>query len=153
VVSELVRADDNPITAFIDLRSGASRARTGDLVSATHALSQLSYGPKGVFVRPVYRRPLCIFGWPDPQIDSRTVSHLYRRNQVHAIKCLAIGRDRVDFICCVLASHRPTACQPVADKVDADHGSFQACPFALDPENLIAQLKSEVVAPVLGNRL
>jgi hypothetical protein len=35
-------------------RDGASRARTGDLLHAMQALSQLSYGPKG---RPsVYRR-------------------------------------------------------------------------------------------------
>jgi hypothetical protein len=42
VVAELVGAnrDDRWV------RSGASRARTGDLVHAMHALSQLSYGPR-----------------------------------------------------------------------------------------------------------
>src|SRR4051794_13475573 len=43
VIAELVGPNDS---FAIDLRSGASRARTGDLVSATHALSQLSYGPE-----------------------------------------------------------------------------------------------------------
>jgi hypothetical protein len=46
VVAELVGADGPLNTISVAVRSGASRARTGDLVSATHALSQLSYGPR-----------------------------------------------------------------------------------------------------------
>ena len=67
VVAELVGADsDLPVIAVVGWRSGASRTRTGDLLRATQALSRLSYSPKGVLVRPVYRRPLSILGWPNP---------------------------------------------------------------------------------------
>ena len=63
VVAELVGADDDLIIALLALRSGASRARTRDLVHAMHALSQLSYGPsERVICREVYRRPLAILG-------------------------------------------------------------------------------------------
>src|SRR5438034_371325 len=42
------------------LKSGASRARTGDLGAASAALSQLSYSPKLVLADPVYRLFLAI---------------------------------------------------------------------------------------------
>jgi hypothetical protein len=44
VLAEPVSADDYFIA--VGLRSGASRARTGDLRGATATLSQLSYGPR-----------------------------------------------------------------------------------------------------------
>jgi hypothetical protein len=49
--------------------SGASGARTRDLVHAMHALSQLSYGPReGVIGRKLYRRPLPILGRAQAQL-------------------------------------------------------------------------------------
>ena len=47
VIAELVGADIDRIRRR---RSGASGARTRDLVHAMHALSQLSYGPREVIL-------------------------------------------------------------------------------------------------------
>jgi hypothetical protein len=53
VIAELVRADRRNIRTR--RMSGASRARTGDLLRATQALFQLSYSPETPFrVSPVY---------------------------------------------------------------------------------------------------
>src|SRR3954453_5476292 len=41
---------DSPLTTKLWNADGASRDRTGDLVLAKHALSQLSYGPVGLRV-------------------------------------------------------------------------------------------------------
>src|SRR5690348_3585950 len=64
VVAEQVRPYRDLASIAVGTRSGASGARTRDLVNAIHALSQLSYGPsKGVIRCKVYRRPLAILGW------------------------------------------------------------------------------------------
>jgi hypothetical protein len=46
VIAKPIGAHDDLTAITIGLRSGASGARTRDLVHAMHALSQLSYGPR-----------------------------------------------------------------------------------------------------------
>jgi hypothetical protein len=150
VVAEPVSTNDS---LAIGLRSGASRARTGDLLRATQALSQLSYSPKGVIVRPVYRRPLCILGWGDTKVKGRAAGDLRRGKEKHAIESLAIGSHCVDLVSAVLASHRAAARESAAGEIDANHRSLETGPFALDPEDPVAQIKRHVVAAMLSNGL
>src|SRR5262249_26789217 len=54
---------------------GASRARTGALVPASHALSQLSYSPKLVFECPVYPLGLVVLGRKQTKRNLPPVRH------------------------------------------------------------------------------
>jgi hypothetical protein len=150
VVAELVGANDDFSVGF---RSGASRARTGDLVSATHALSQLSYGPKGIFVRPVYRRSLCIPGRRNSEMEGRPAGYLLCWQKVNPIQRLAISRDGVDFFGGVLAADRSSTRQSVPNEIDADDSPLHASPFALHAENPITEIEGEVVSNMLADGL
>ena len=63
--------------------SGASRARTGDLVTASHALSQLSYSPVERVRRGIgYRELLVVSRRRQSQMDLPPPAHVRDRDQI-----------------------------------------------------------------------
>ena len=85
--------------------NGASRARTGDLVPARDALSQLSYGPvaakcSGEFevLGPVDSPRLIVLGLNETKLNSREPIDSMNRNEETAAELIGVGRYRVDLI-------------------------------------------------------
>src|SRR3954466_5706347 len=76
---------------------GASRARTGDLVTASHALSQLSYSPELVLDGPVYPVGLIVSRGRDAELDAEAPDDHRRRQVVAAPVVWAVGADRIDL--------------------------------------------------------
>jgi transposase len=87
------------------LGSGASRARTGDLLSARQTLSQLSYGPvaaqcSGEFevLGPVDPPSLIVLGRNKSKLNSRESIDSMNGNQKAAVKLIAVSRNCVDLV-------------------------------------------------------
>ena len=75
------------------LSSGARGARTPDLVAASHALSQLSYGPKFVLDGVVYPVDLVISRRADPEVQD-AVTNDFRDGDVVARVCIRASTPR-----------------------------------------------------------
>src|SRR4051812_20127686 len=88
--------------------SGARGARTPDLVAASHALSQLSYGPKFVLDGVVYPFDLVISRGRRPEVDDATPIDSFDRDVVALFVSRAIGSDRVDLARGVRAMAQPS---------------------------------------------
>jgi hypothetical protein len=86
--------------------SGASRARTGDLQSATLALSQLSYGPvvrrqcsrELKILGPVNPKPLVVLRGRKTKKDLSTPAHPIDWEVITTPVIRAIRSNRVDFV-------------------------------------------------------
>ena len=85
--------------------SGASRARTGDLLSARQTLSQLSYGPVaaqciGEFevLCPVDSPRLIVLGLNETKLNGREPIDSINGNEETAAELIAMGCNRVDLI-------------------------------------------------------
>ncbi len=86
--------------------SGASRARTGDLVPARDALSQLSYGParakcSGEFevFRPVQAGLLIVPRRGESKLDRAPFAERFERQEIAAVQVRAIGGERIYLVC------------------------------------------------------
>src|SRR6266542_1918881 len=84
--------------------SGASRARTGDLLDAIQTLSQLSYGPVTLKCNlelevpgPVDAGPLVVSRRRKTQLNRATVRKARDRQEITAIELQAIRREGIDL--------------------------------------------------------
>jgi hypothetical protein len=94
VVAEQMGADGDLVAEFGRLMSGASGARTRDLVHAMHALSQLSYGPsKGVICRKVYRRSLAVLRRREAELERCHANDQLEWDQIIESGCMVVRRD------------------------------------------------------------
>src|SRR3954463_16472522 len=80
------------------LFSGARGARTPDLVAASHALSQLSYGPKFVLDSIVYPADLVISRGLEPEMHHAASIHPRDRDVVAPAVCGTAGGNYVDLV-------------------------------------------------------
>src|SRR6185437_15780688 len=86
------------------LESGASRARTGDLLAASQTLSQLSYGPvpakcSGEFevLGPVDPASLVVLRRSKSEPNCREPIDPLDRNEIAAVELVAVRCDRIDL--------------------------------------------------------
>src|SRR5262245_45110424 len=106
VIAEGMRSNGDFAFITVPWRSGASGARTRDLVHAMHALSQLSYGPReGVIRRKVYRRHLAILGLAQAQLERAEARYELERDYIGQARLMVIGGDQIDLTERVLAAH------------------------------------------------
>src|SRR4051794_13575456 len=133
--------------------SGASRARTGDLVTASHALSQLSYSP-------VECVPLCI-GYRELLVVSRRsksetnlppATHILDRNQIAATGFVTVDRDRVDLGCVVRPPNVAARGVPTGPGRHDDDAAAELAGLALHAQEALLDLEQQVLAPPLGDR-
>jgi hypothetical protein len=153
VAAELVGSDLEDIGRYRS--SGASRARTGDLLHAMQALSQLSYSP-GKF--KIYRKievcPLSILGRLDPQIDAAAACHQLAREKVATAKLPAVGRYEIYLVLGIRAALVARRSAPRAHEIDAYHRSFilQRTPLALHAVDVASDIETEVITRVFHDR-
>ena len=122
----------------VSTTDGASRARTGDLLRATQALSQLSYGPEGVkssaefeVTGPIDAKALIVGGALDPQRHVHTTGDLGRRNEVAPIERRAIAGKHIDVPDGVAAVNQSVSPSPTAAASKFNDVSSKSRPLAL----------------------
>jgi hypothetical protein len=82
-------------------RSGADGARTHDLVTASHALSQLSYSPKAVLRSHCNARELPVPSRHEPEVKECPSRQILDWDVEALVKLPAVRGDAVDFGGCV----------------------------------------------------
>ena len=122
---ELVRAD------LGSLRSGASRARTGDLLGATQTLSQLSYSPELVTRSHGNSTALPVSRGLEPKMQHPAALQMCRWNEVAPIDVGAEDADRVDLIGGVDRANVAGWCETARAHAHDDHVAPTAGPLAL----------------------
>jgi hypothetical protein len=118
-------------------------------------LFQLSYSPFELETgRQLYARALTVQRRLQPQINRAPPGDHVDRNKVAAVEWLTVDSDEVDLVGCVRAMDVACRREAVAPQGDPDHGSrrVERTPLALHPQQSIANLKSQVIAPVLDDR-
>lgn len=92
MLAKLVRAD-------LGLSgSGASRARTGDLLGATQTLSQLSYSPELVLGRHGNSTTLSVSRRHEPEVHGSATIEMACRNEVTPIDVGTEETECIDLI-------------------------------------------------------
>src|SRR5829696_5690143 len=100
--------------------NGASRARTGDLLHAMQALSQLSYSPELVLRGPVYTEPLIVLGWSEPEGYGPSACDERDRKQVDLVERQAVCGERVDLGRHIRPTHIPISAAPAGNGRHSD---------------------------------
>src|SRR3954449_9708837 len=125
----------------MELISGASRARTGDIVPARDALSQLSYGPRcskcsGEFVvlRPVDAKSLVVPRRAETQLDVALIRERVHRQQIAPVEIAAVRGKSVDVFARVVLAKKAIAITPIAIAPHDNHIAAARSPFALDSQ-------------------
>src|SRR5262249_44210454 len=136
---------------------GPSRARTGDLLHAMQALSQLSYGPvvrqsSGEFVvlGPVDQALLVVQRRRQTQLYRAPVHGETAWKQVAGIKIGAVNRDRVDLVFLVAASDESVRPTPTALAMDCQHVASTNGPLALNTQEPVVQIEYQVIDSILS---
>src|SRR5262249_7494534 len=136
---------------------GPSRARTGDLVAASDALSQLSYGPleplqcssELEIPRPVDPGPLVVAARLDPQLDGRPPDGHLGREKIRRAEIRAVGGDCIDLTYTVGAVGQAVPPSSASLAPNHDDVVVQAGRFALDAEERRPQVEDQVVRLVV----
>src|SRR3954452_23878102 len=111
--------------------SGASRARTGDLLHAMQALSQLSYSPESVRSRHLNTTSLGVPRRSDAEVEGAAAMEVVQTEEVRLPGVGAPHRDRVDIRRVVPAAHVAVRRVAAAHQADLDHVALAARPLAL----------------------
>jgi hypothetical protein len=132
--------------------SGASRARTGDLLHAMQALSQLSYSPwKFEIYRKIETGSLTIFRRLQPQVNAPAASHKLAGEKVAAVQFVAVDRYEVYLVLAVITPLIAGWRTPRTRQVHTQHGApvAEVAPLALDSNEPTADLERQIVTRVV----
>jgi hypothetical protein len=140
--------------------SGASRARTGDLMPARHALSQLSYGPwvlwqcsRGLeFLSPGHAERLVVSSRRETKPNLRSAGEASDRKEIATLQFGAVRGKCIDLIRGIEPSPNSEAGASARVATDEDDVAVSTGPLALDPHKSFAQEKDHVESAALAYR-
>ena len=139
---------------------GAEGDRTPDLVTASHALSQLSYGPgaaksSGQFVvlSPTDARLLVVPCRPQPQVDLALIGEVLDRQEVTAILLRAVDGESINLVTRVCTLDVARAGSTTGAALDGHDVSTAWSPLALDANQSAVKVDDQVVTRPLVDGL
>jgi hypothetical protein len=139
--------------------SGASRARTGDLLDAIQTLSQLSYGPlvlpqcsrELVVLRPRNAESLVVFRGRKAQVQLPSGAERVEQNVVAALIIRAVRSSASISSGGIDAPPQAFSCATVRIRAHQDHVTDASRPLALHPDELIAEKEDHVEPSALSD--
>jgi hypothetical protein len=128
-------------------------------VAASHALSQLSYGPvrpkcsgELKIARPVHAADLVVSARPQPQVDLGSPREQFKWKEVAAFDIRAIGREGIDLSLHVDASDQPVTVSTRSVATQDYDIAMARRPFALHTNEAGSKLENQVVTPSFRDR-
>src|SRR5437879_5069542 len=139
---------------------GPSRARTGDLIPARDALSQLSYGPAELrqcsseleITSPANARSLAVPTRRQTQADRCAPDGELGRQEKAGVHLRAVSRDYVDLSGLVLTVDESLSTSPTTSRTDFDRGAEINRPLALHAKQVRYEIEDQVVTSAFDCR-